>query len=260
MTDLKTQEFFLTLDRQSYFIKEIKINPLVDAPWLIFLHDSLGSVKQWKQFPERIARQCQLNALLIERAGHGQSSPFQQKRDKNYLHHAAHIELPKILDQLKIKQPIVIGHSDGGTIALLYASKYPTKMVVSIAAHVFNEEITKASIQKVDQQKELLISKLQKYHGAKSSALYEAWRDIWLADEFTSFNIEEDVKSLKAPLLVIQSKDDEYGTMQQVNSILKNISSKIKSTYTPDTGGHHPHLSAPEKIVNVISEFILKNL
>jgi pimeloyl-ACP methyl ester carboxylesterase len=251
------QERRIRLDSDWYFVKAIRSTDSADRPWLVFLHDALGSVRQWKQFPESLARQTTLNALVFDRKGHGQSGPL-PPRAKDYMHVEAYQVLPQLLTQLHIDNPILIGHSDGGTIALLYAARYSVRAVISMAAHVFVEKITLESIQNVDQDRALLIQKLEKYHGLKARPLYFAWRDTWLSKAFRDFNIEEEIGGVSAPLFVIQAKDDAFGSDRQVTSILQNVSSETKKTYTPSSGGHQLYLSDMEGLVDLIAQFLQK--
>jgi len=255
---LKIIDKYVENDDCTHFVRHLKVTENEAAPVLGFLHDALGSIGQWKQFPEKLALSCACNAVIIERQGSGQSSPLAEKRKVDFLHFQAHEVLPNLLEKLDIKNPILIGHSDGGSIALLYASKFGVKAVVSIAAHVFVEQITLEGIQASMEHKDFLKLKLSKYHGEKTDALIHAWADTWLSDEFASFNIEKELTNIHAPTLVIQSEDDNYGTLQQVDSIFDNIQSTHKKKFIPKTGGHVLHLSRPDELVGKIKRFILQ--
>jgi len=164
--------------------------------------------------------------------------------------------LPQLLEKLHIKNPILIGHSDGGTIALLYASKFEVSAVVSIAAHVFVEQITIEGIRAGLENRIFLKLKLSKYHGEKTDALINAWSGTWLSEFKDFFNMEKKLTSIHAPMLIIQSEDDNYGTLRQVDSIFDNIKSTHKKKFIPKTGGHVLHLSMPDELVEVIKKFI----
>ncbi len=253
---MKIIDKYIENDDCTHFIRQLQVTENEVTPVLVFLHDALGSVEQWKQFPEKLAHACVCNAVIIERQGSGQSSPFTEKRNTDFLHHQAYEVLPKLLEKLHIKNPILIGHSDGGSIALLYASKFEVKAVVSIAAHVFLEQITLEGIRESMKHKDFLKLKLSKYHGEKTDALIHAWADTWLSDEFTDFNIEKELTNITTPTLVIQSEDDNYGTLRQVDSIFNNIQSKHKKKFIPKTGGHVLHLSMPDELAKEIKKFI----
>jgi len=151
---------------------------------------------------------------------------------------------------------MLIGHSDGASIALLYASKFEVKVVVSIAAHVFVEQITHEGIRASMEQKIFLKLKLSKYHSEKTDALIHAWADTWLSGEFADFNIEKELTNITAPTLVIQSEDDNHGTLRQVDSIFEHIQSTYKQQFIPKTGGHMLHLSIPDELVGEIGQFL----
>ena len=223
---------------------------------LIFLHDALGSISQWKSFPQALCSKCRVNGILIERQGHGSSSPFIKKRKKNYLQKEAWKVLPELLRLLTVKNPVLVGHSDGGTIALLYGAKYQVHAIISIAAHIFVEDITRQSIQKAIRNQQIIKNGLVKYHGDKTDQLFKAWSATWLSEKFSDFNIEKELEGIVSPLLLIQSEDDEYGSMEQIERIKMNVQSNTVETYLPTTGGHAPHLTDEHKIVELISDFL----
>ena len=253
---MKIIDKYIENDDCTHFVRHLQVTEDESIPVLVFLHDALGSVEQWKQFPEKLAHACTCDAFIIERQGSGQSSPLTEKRKTDFLHRQAHEVLPQLLEKLHIKKPILIGHSDGGSIALLYASKFEVKAVVSIAAHVFLEQITLEGIRASMEHKDFLKLKLSKYHGEKTDALIHAWADTWVSDEFANFNIEKELRSINAPTLIIQSEDDNYGTLRQVDSIFNNIQSKHEKKFIPKTGGHVLHLSMPDELVGEIKQFI----
>ncbi|WP_170110423.1 alpha/beta fold hydrolase [Flavilitoribacter nigricans] len=225
-------------------------------PVLVFLHDALGSIPQWKDLPERMVRSLGLPAVLIERQGHGQSSPLVGKRRPDYLHYEAHTVLPAVLDALGVTHPVLIGHSDGGTIALLYASRFTPLAVVSIAAHIFVEEVTLQAIGENLAQQAVLRERLYRYHGEKTGALFEAWADTWQSEAFRDFNIESELTGIKAPILIVQSEDDEYGTELQVRGIGRQVSSGVKRICLLERGGHMLHLTRPGLLAAEITGFL----
>ena len=217
----------------SFQIQRLKINNLQPGGELVFLHDALGSIPQWKSFPLALVKKSQKNAVIVERQGHGRSSPFSNNREITYLHDESWQVFPELLQILDIENPVLIGHSDGGTIALLYGSRFPIKGIISIAAHIFVEEITRKSIKQATAIKADLVQKLQKYHGKKAEQLFDAWADTWLSPAFADFNIEKEISRIRAPILIIQSKDDEYGSMDQVKS--HHQKSSFRNRRTLDT-------------------------
>lgn len=256
---MELTEGFIDTPGCKHFIQRLTVTTEAQLPTLIFLHDALGSVAQWKDFPVQLVEAMQLNALIIERQGHGKSSPFSSPRTTNYLHLEAFEVLPNLLDLLGIKHPILVGHSDGASIALLYASKYAVQGIISIAAHIFVEDLTVNSIRSLTKDPLPTIAKLFKYQGNYAAQLFEAWSATWLSTEFQDFNIEQELQHIKAPILIIQSKDDEYGTLAQVESIYKQVNSNFKKILFLKTGGHAPHLKESHKIVQEITSFFNAN-
>ena len=160
-----------------------------DAPALVFLHEALGCVAMWKNVPERLVAMTGLPALVYDRHGHGLSAPLVRAREPDYLEIEALDVLPRLLAECGIADPIPLGHSDGGSIALLYASRHPVRALVSEAAHVFNEEVSRQGIREalVAWRETDLPQRLGRYHGEKTEALFFAWADCWLSEEFAAF-------------------------------------------------------------------------
>lgn len=228
-------------------------------PVLVFLHDALGSLPQWKKFPQDLAAQLGLDYLIYERAGHGQSSPLGQTRTRDYMHYEAWEVLPKLLLDLGIKKPILIGHSDGGSIALLYASRYACEMLVTVAAHYFVEEITLKGIEQAYLMRAKIKEGLRKHHGAKTEALFNAWYDTWTADWFRDWNIKEDIQEIRCPSLIIQGTNDSYGSYKQVEGIWNAVRGIAAEVILPHTG-HMPHLENPRELSDTIQTFIKSQL
>lgn len=233
------------------------------TPLLVFLHDGLGSIEQWKGFPEKIAERTGLPALVYDRYGHGGSSQLEEDRELRYMHEEAFHALPAILDRLGLENSLVhIGHSDGGSIALLHGARFPQKVtgIVSIAAHVFVEEITIKGIRRTvrEYQSGRLGALLRKYHGSNTDRMFYGWADIWISDAFRDWNIEEDIRGVRSPVLLIQGEKDPYGTMAQVEGIEKAVAGRTER-YIPKELGHMPQQEDPEKVGEQILEFIVRN-
>lgn len=241
-----------------YGIRWVSVGGDKRHPVLVFLHDALGSIPQWKELPEQLVQKLGLDALLIERQGHGRSSPLTEQRGIDYLHRQAYEVLPGLLATLQVEQPILIGHSDGGTIALLYGARFRPMAIVSIAAHIFVEDITVRSIENKLSQRNfgLFMALLSKYHGDKTETLVRAWADTWTSPDFRSFNIKDEIARITAPILVIQSEDDEYGTELQVQGILDQVRSEVKRGRMLDAGGHMLHISMPYFLCDEIAVFL----
>jgi pimeloyl-ACP methyl ester carboxylesterase len=230
-------------------------------PVLIFLHEALGSVVQWKLFPANLCHETKLPGIIIERSGHGKSDPLQHPRTKNYLHEYTY-ELRDVLRELLPlkKQMILVGHSDGGTIALLYASLFPENLqkIITIAAHTFVEPETVEGIPPtVTAYENGKLDGLKRIHGTKTDALFYAWANTWLSDEFYSWDIRTEITHVSCPVLAIQGQNDQYGTALQLEAILEAIPS-TQITLIPDCA-HHPHLEKQTEVIDLIAGFLTTN-
>ena len=231
-------------------------------PTLVFLHEGLGCIELWKDFPKLLVEATGFDAIVYERQGYGQSDPLDLPRPMDYLQIEALTYLPSLLKQLEIENPILVGHSDGGSIALIYAGRYPVKALISEAAHVFVEEETLIGVEAAKNNPVLPIikEKLQKYHGDKTDDIFSAWADTWLNPKFRDWNIEEYLDGIQCPALIIQGQDDEYGTELQVNRILEGMkNTKQKEGFMPEDCAHVPHLQAKKVVLNKMLKFLLDN-
>ena len=247
------QKIDLSVGAIAYY-QEIKNSEL---PTLVFLHDSLGCITLWRDFPTLLATKTPCNILLYDRQGYGLSCSFSySKREKDYLEHEAEL-LHELLEKLNIKYPILFGHSDGGSIALLAASKYPKfiKAIVVEGAHIFVEEITIQGIQNAKEafQSTDLKRKLQKYHGAKTDSMFKAWTETWLSEFYKDWNIETFIPGIQCPILVIQGEHDEFGTIEQIKSIVRN---PLAETLIVPNAKHTPHKEQPKFILEQTAKFI----
>lgn len=228
---------------------------------IVFLHEALGSIDQWRRFPRLLCDALGAKGLVYERQGYGSSSPFSSKRDSSYLEKYALDELPQVISKLAPdKKIILVGHSDGGSIALLYASKYPENIsgVITMAAHVMVEEVTLAGIQPaIDAYQAGKLDGLKKYHGEKTEAVFYAWAHTWLSEEYRSWNICDKITQ-STPSLILQGDQDEYGTEKQ----LELIESKLKNvtTYLIPDCHHQPHLEKTEEINVLLKDWISKEI
>ncbi|XWW48567.1 alpha/beta hydrolase (plasmid) [Fibrella sp. USSR17] len=230
-----------------------------DKPTLIFLHDSLGCIALWRDFPTKLGEATSCNVLVYDRQGYGKSSPFaSHERRLDYLENEADV-LNELIEQCGINQAILVGHSDGGSIALLAAAKYPSSIlgVITEGAHIFVEDITLAGIQSAVQayQTTNLKERLQKYHSNKTDAVFWAWAKTWLSDEFKSWNIENFLPQITCPVLVIQGEQDEYGSLEQVQGIVRQVSGHTSQLVIPGIG-HTPHKEAQDVLLAHTTSFI----
>lgn len=228
-------------------------------PTIVFLHDSLGCVQLWRNLPARIAEQAECNVLAYDRIGYGKSEPMQTyERPTNYMELEADI-LNDLLTKLNINDAILFGHSDGGTIALIAAAKYPEKIkgVICEAGHIFVEEVTLKGVSEALEAYKTtdLPERLQKYHGDKVEMLFKAWTETWLRDDYKSWNIEYLLKNITCPLLFIQGEADEYGTLNQVEKTMSQVSGKAEKYIIPNVG-HTPHKEVPDLVVTQSLEFL----
>lgn len=229
-----------------------------DDPVLVFLHEALGSIVQWKQFPGELCRRAELPGIVIERQGHGASDPLTAPRSERYLHDYT-FELKAVIDELlPLGKPVVlIGHSDGGTIALLYAQLFPkdVRAIVTLAAHVMVEPETLTGIAPaVAAYRAGKLDSLRRIHGDKTETLFYAWADTWNADFFRNWDIREELTDIRCPALIIQGENDQYGTVAQVDAIAERIPGAQKAMIVDC--GHHPHLEKTEKVLEAVNDFV----
>jgi pimeloyl-ACP methyl ester carboxylesterase len=191
-------------------------------PYLVFLHEGLGSVSMWRDFPDKVARQTGARALIYSRQGYGKSGPLSAPRTPQFMHDEALIILPAVLKRLGIEKPILVGHSDGASIALIYAAHpdHEALATVLMAPHVFVEAVTRESIARIAETYETtdLRQRLERHHAHVDDA-FLGWSRIWLDPRFQSWALGAEVQRLVVPTLVIQGEDDAYGTLAQVDAI-----------------------------------------
>ena len=235
-----------------------------DAPIAVFLHEGLGSIAMWRDWPQALCARLGMRGLVYSRPGYGRSTPRPHgvKWPVDFMTAQARDILPALLDALAIgmkerRRMWVIGHSDGGSIALLYAALHPDALagMVAVAPHVFVEDISVSSIAQTKQLYEStdLRSKLSRYHADVDSAFY-GWNDIWLNPAFRAWNITGELVSIEKPLLAVQGHDDNYGTMAQIDTIAACVphAQRVKL----ESCGHSPHRDAPDALNDAISAFV----
>ena len=230
------------------------------APTLVFLHDSLGCIQTWRDFPEQLAQTINCNYLIYDRLGYGDSSPdpLARSRKKDYLEIEAE-RLNDLLVSLSISTPILFGHSDGASIALIAAAKQGNRIAGLIleAAHIFVEEITLAGVReaRANYPNWLLRGKLQKYHGTKADDVFYSWADTWLREDFRDWSIEAILPQISCPCLIIQGEKDEFGTLRQVEGIEKNIAGPTQRKVLQNVG-HSPHKEDRDSTLRVSAAFV----
>lgn len=229
-------------------------------PLLLFLHEGLGSISLWRDVPDEIGSRTGLPALVYDRQGYGQSDPLQRERTPSYLHDYAWQELPALLDALGERRPLIlVGHSDGGTIALLYASRFADRVrgVVTEAAHVSVEQEALDGIRDAEREfdRGRLRERLARHHGDKTETTFRAWSDTWSSARFLGWSIESEIRAVECPILAMQGANDEYGTPAQLDAIAAHVNGPCRLLLIPDCG-HTPHLDARGTAVHAIVDFV----
>jgi pimeloyl-ACP methyl ester carboxylesterase len=225
-------------------------------PTLVLLHEGLGSVAMWRDFPSRLVHATGCDVLVYSRYGYGNSGRLTAPREVRYMHDEALVTLPELLDELGIARPILVGHSDGGSIALIHAGAQARPVaVVTLAAHVLVEDIAVASIAAAKTAYETtdLRAKLARYHADVDSTFW-GWNRIWLHPDFRAWNIEEYLPRITCPVLAIQGNDDEYGTMEQMRRIGAQVPD-VDLVELEDCR-HSPHRDQPEAVLDAITRFV----
>ena len=227
------------------------------SPTLVFLHEGLGCIGMWKDFPDALSLATRCPALIYDRFGHGESSAESEDRDLGFFELEAHAVLPALLSECGVEDAILIGHSDGGTIALLHAGQAPVRGVITEAAHVFVDEVSSAGVVAAKRawDEEGLQTGLSRYHGDATVAMFTAWYDMWSADWFRDWNVEASLPGITCPLLAIQGRNDEYGTEEQLSAIVRGVSGPVDSLIVPDCG-HVPHIQARDVVLKRMTGFI----
>lgn len=237
--------------------------PPTEAPTLIFLHEGLGCAAMWRDFPRRLAVATGCGALVYSRAGYGASPPVVLPRPIRYMHDEAVI-LEEVLQHFGIGDAILVGHSDGASIALIYAGSAPRPHLRALALeapHVFAEPISLESIAVMKRQYEAteLRQQLARYHGTNVDMAFRGWNDVWLHPEFRHWNIEEFLAAVDVPILLIQGADDEYGTIKQVEAIASQVRGPVETLILPNCA-HAPHRDQPDATATAIADFVKRAL
>jgi pimeloyl-ACP methyl ester carboxylesterase len=228
-----------------------------NAPELVFLHEGLGSVSHWKDFPARVAEATGCPITVYSRYGNGNSDLLTEPRPVSYMHDEALNSLPDLLEQLEIQNPILVGHSDGGSIALIYAGAHNhVRGLILFAPHVFVEDLSVASIAeaKIKFETTNLPEKLARHH-RDADRTFWGWNHIWLHPAFRRWNIEEYLSKITCPILAIQGREDQYGTMAQVEAIHRQAAGPVEILALEDCR-HSPQRDQPDAVLDAITKFL----
>lgn len=232
------------------------------TPLMVFLHEGLGSLALWRDYPLALCEALGCRGLVYSRPGYGHSTPRApgEHWGVDFMHRQAHEVLPALLQALGVdavaEPPWLFGHSDGGSIALLYAARFPARTagVVVLAPHILVEEVSVASIAQARTAylQTGLRQRLARYHADPDSAFW-GWNDIWLHPQFRSWNISPELASLSAPLLAVQGVNDEYGTLEQIRGIAR-VAPQCELVELADCG-HSPHKDQEDRLTEAVRSF-----
>lgn len=247
-----------------------------DAPTIVFLHEGLGCLGMWRDFPDRVASETGCGALVYSRMGYGASGPVRGPRPVRFMHDEALEVLPAVIKRFQLEEVVLFGHSDGASIAVIYAGARPrgfggpqgpplrsssVRALILEAPHVFVEPVCVERIARIAQEYETtrLRERLAKYHGGNTDAMFKTWTDVWLRPEFRQWNIEEYLPSIESPVLVVQGEEDEYGTLKQVEALVTQVKGPATSLVLPRCG-HSPHSDQPEAVLEAAGRFVRETL
>jgi pimeloyl-ACP methyl ester carboxylesterase len=220
---------------------------------LVLLHEGLGSVGLWRGFPGALAEATGRRVIAFSRFGHGRSDRPARPRTPAFFHEEALEVLPELLERLDAPEPILLGHSDGGSIALIHAAHHPVTGVVLLAPHVVVEQITVEAIRETREAFAGGLRERMARHHDDPDAAFRGWCDVWLDPAFRTWSLEEEAARLHVPALLVQGADDPYGTLEQLDRIEARATGAVERLVVP--GGHSPHLEQPETVLERITAF-----
>jgi pimeloyl-ACP methyl ester carboxylesterase len=259
---VSTRTFYVSAAGCQLRVKIIEPEPrslFMDRPTLVFLHEGLGCIEMWRDFPETLCEVVGCFGLVYDRKGYGQSEKFEGPWPVDYLRTESLLYLPALLNECSIDNAVLVGHSDGGTIALITAASHcnPVRGIITEAAHIFVEEITIEGIHKAVEafKTTALKEKLFRYHKENTETIFSRWADRWLSSEFHNWNIREDLPKIACPALLLQGEDDEYGSRAQIEGIVSQVSGPVRFKLIPDCG-HIPHFQAKDTVLTEMMRFI----
>jgi pimeloyl-ACP methyl ester carboxylesterase len=235
-----------------------------EAPTLVFLHDGIGCAATWRDFPAALARATGCGALVYSRAGYGGSDPVELPRPLSYMHDEGLVSLPQVLDAAGVERAFLVGHSDGGSIALLHASTAAAvprvRGLLLAAPHVFVEDCTIRAIERARDEylHGDLRARLARYHGENVDCAFWGWNRAWLDPGFLAWNLEAYLPAVTAPVLVVQGVDDPFGTLRQVDAIERQVGGRFERNIL-ERCGHRPHREQPELTLAAMADFVARS-
>jgi pimeloyl-ACP methyl ester carboxylesterase len=249
---------FLRIDGRRLECRWIGPGP-VEAPTLVFLHEGLGSVSTWRDFPDALAKETGCGALVYSRAGYGRSDPVDLPRPVRFMHDEAEV-LARVVEEARLREVILVGHSDGASIALIAAGRGAIpglRALVLEAPHVFAEPGGLESIARIADtyRTTSLRDRLARHHGANVDVAFWGWNRVWLDPDFRAWNIEEFLPGIAVPSLVVQGERDEYGSWAHVESIQRRSAAPVQTLSLPNCG-HAPHAEQRHATLTAMARFI----
>lgn len=233
---------------------------VVPAATLVLLHEGLGSVSMWRHFPGHLAEATGCNVLAYSRLGYGESDPYKIPREVNYMHLEGQEVLPQVIAQIDSMEIVLVGHSDGASIAAIYAGDNPDiriKSIVLMAPHFFTESIALKSIEAAKEAYELgdLRMRLERHHGANTDNAFYGWNGAWLNPAFRNWDITEFLPKISVPILLVQGKQDQYGSSAQLEVVKQRCDVEVEICVLDDCR-HSPHLEQEQRTIEAISNFL----
>jgi len=226
---------------------------------LVFLHEGLGCIEMWRDFPQRLCDATRCAGIVYDRTGYGRSSPWPSNPGVRYMELESDEVLPRLLEALGVSDCVLVGHSDGGTIALNYAASdpEPLRAVVTLAAHAINEPVCVDSIRRARETfaTGALRQRLARYHGDNVDGCFRLWSEAWLAPGFEPMDASRRLPSVVVPVQAIQGEDDDYGSELQLGIIAGKVGGYCETRLVPDCG-HAPHLQQPTYVLSEITRFV----
>lgn len=245
----------LTLSPSSPALELLDLPGRADRPALMLLHEGLGSVGLWRSLPAELRRATGRRVVAFSRYGHGGSEPPREPRTPAFFHQEALEVLPALLAEVGVEDPVLVGHSDGASIALIHAAQHPVSALILLAPHVFVEAVAVAAIRAT--RKAYVDGNLRERmarHHADPDAAFWGWCSVWLDPEFRRWSLESEAARVTAPTLLIQGAEDPYGSLEQVDRIEARVRGEVRRLIL--SGGHSPHLDQGETTVGAIAKFL----